>query len=285
MATFTNQATLTYNGQTVNSNIVTGEITETITAQKAATTTDYRPGDIVTYSVSIQNTGTTPYNGLTVTDDLGEYTVGTITATPLTYTGEPVLYYVNGVPQAAPTTSTANGLTISGINIPAGGNALLFYRVRVNEFANPTTGSVITNTATIAGAGLSTAVTASAAVTANATASLTILKELSPNPVLENGILTYTFTIQNTGAAPADAAAGVVITDDFTPALEAPITVTINGATVTDTGNYTYNAATGLFTTTAGAVTVPAATYTQDSVTGAWTVVPGVTTVTVSGRI
>lgn len=34
MATFTNQATLTYNGGTVNSNIVTGELVQVLTASK-----------------------------------------------------------------------------------------------------------------------------------------------------------------------------------------------------------------------------------------------------------
>lgn len=36
MATFTNQATLTYNGGTVNSNIVTGELVQVLTASKTA---------------------------------------------------------------------------------------------------------------------------------------------------------------------------------------------------------------------------------------------------------
>ena len=34
MATFTNQATLTYNGQTTTSNVTVGELTETLTAAK-----------------------------------------------------------------------------------------------------------------------------------------------------------------------------------------------------------------------------------------------------------
>ena len=34
MATFTNQATLTYNGQTTTSNVTVGELTETLTAPR-----------------------------------------------------------------------------------------------------------------------------------------------------------------------------------------------------------------------------------------------------------
>ena len=36
MATFTNQATLTYNGQTTTSNVTVGELVETLTAAKTA---------------------------------------------------------------------------------------------------------------------------------------------------------------------------------------------------------------------------------------------------------
>ena len=46
MATFTNQATLTYNGGTVNSNIVTGELVQVLTASKTAAAESYRTGDL-----------------------------------------------------------------------------------------------------------------------------------------------------------------------------------------------------------------------------------------------
>ena len=41
MATFTNQATLTYNGQTTTSNVTVGELTETLTAAKTAVVPTY----------------------------------------------------------------------------------------------------------------------------------------------------------------------------------------------------------------------------------------------------
>ena len=71
MATFTNQATLTYNGTTTASNIVTGEILEVLSAQKNAVVDAYTAGDDITYVVSILNTGQAPLTGLTLTDDLG----------------------------------------------------------------------------------------------------------------------------------------------------------------------------------------------------------------------
>ena len=71
MQTFSNQATLTYNGTTIASNVVQGELIEVLSAAKTATTDSYETGETVTYAVSIVNTGTTPYNGITVTDNLG----------------------------------------------------------------------------------------------------------------------------------------------------------------------------------------------------------------------
>ena len=99
MATFTNQATLTYNGTTTASNIVTGEILEVLSAQKNAVVDAYTAGDDITYVVSILNTGQAPLTGLTLTDDLGAYTFGAQTLTPLTYTNGSLRYYVNGVLQ------------------------------------------------------------------------------------------------------------------------------------------------------------------------------------------
>ena len=113
---------------------------------------------------------------------------------------------------------------------------------------------------------------------------LTILKALNPTTVVENGQITYTFTLENTGTETASAAAGVVLSDTFTPPLN-DISVTLNGDAWPAAGNYTYNAATGAFATVAGRITVPAAAYSQNAATGLWTVTPGVTTVTVTGTI
>ncbi len=285
MAQFTNQATITYNGITVNSNIVTGEITQVLSVQKEATTEDYIAGEIVTYVVSIQNSGTTDYTGLPITDNLGEYPFGTGTVVPLTYEGGPILYLVNGQAQASPTVTAGPPLVITGINVPAGGNAVVIYRARANEIAPLTTGNTITNIATVTGGGLTEAIEDSNIVTAQGGPVLSIFKELTPTTVVENGQITYTFTIQNTGTEAADETDGVVITDIFTPILEVPITVTLNGTVLSQTGNYTYDATTGRFETVAGVITVPAATVTQNPATGAYSVTPGTTVVTVTGTI
>ena len=60
---FQNMATLTYTGGTVNSNIVTGELREVLTAAKTAVRENYEPGGTVTYVVSLTNSGVTPLTG------------------------------------------------------------------------------------------------------------------------------------------------------------------------------------------------------------------------------
>lgn len=285
MAQFTNQATLSYNGMTVSSNIVTGEITQVLELQKKAVIDSYRADDTLTYVLTLRNTGTADYTDLTVTDDLGAYAFGGGTLTPLTYTGDPVLYYVGGVLQAAPTVTAGPPLVISGLRVPAGQSTVLIYRARVNAYANPGAEAQIRNTASLTGGGLAEAVTAEETVTAVAAPQLTILKSVSPTSVAENGELLYTFILQNTGTAPADAGAALTVTDTFNPILRAPLTVALNGDVWPQEGNYTYSAATGEFATVAGRITVPAAAYTQNPATGIWSVTPGTTTLTVSGSL
>ena len=160
------------------------------------------------------NSGTTAFNGITVTDNLGEYLFNTRELTPLTYIPGTVKYYANGILQATPAVTAGPPLTITGITVPAGGNVTLTYEAEVNSYAPLAAEASITNTATIAGAGV-TPVTVNETVNAASGPLLTITKSVSPVPVTENGTLTYTFLIQNLGNTAADAATGVVITDTF----------------------------------------------------------------------
>ncbi len=283
MATFTNQATLTYNGNVITSNVATGEIVEVLSATKTAVIDTYTQGSEITYVVNIVNSGNIGFTGLTVTDNLGAYTFGLTSLTPLTYVDGSVQYYVNGVLQADPTVTAGPPLTISGISVPANGVVTIIYVTRTNQFAPLGTADTIVNTATVSGGGL-TDITATETVTPESGARLTITKNLSPTTVTENGQLTYTFTIQNTGNTPITAADSVTITDTFNPILSG-LSVSFNGTTWSTPANYTYSEATGEFATTLGQVTVPAATYTQNPLTGAWVIEPGVSVLTVTGTI
>ena len=63
MATFSNQATLRYNGNVVNSNITTGELLEVLAASKTAVINNYSQGSEITYVINIVNSGTVNFTG------------------------------------------------------------------------------------------------------------------------------------------------------------------------------------------------------------------------------
>ena len=283
MATFTNQATLRYNGNVVNSNITTGELLEVLSATKTAVIDTYNQGSDITYVINIVNSGAITFTGLTVTDNLGEYTFGTGTLVPLDYVDGSVRYYVNGVLQTAPTVMAGPPLSISGLLVPANGVTTIIYVARTNQYAPLDLDGVVTNTALISGGGI-TEITVTETVTPESGARLTIAKSICPRTITENSRLTYTFVIQNTGNTAAVATDNVGITDTFNPILT-DLTVTFNDVTWTENVNYTYDETTGTFVTIPGQITVPAAVYTQDPVTGEWIVEPGVSVLTVTGTV
>lgn len=284
MATFTNRATLSYNGTVRTSNITTGELVEVLAITKTALAESYDLYDSVTYIVSITNSGTAAFNGLTLTDDLGGYDFGGNTVYPLAFTEGSVRVFVNGALVPAPTVTAGPPLSIPGINVPAGGNVIVVYEAETTEFAPPAAGSTITNTVTAAGDGLAAPITAAETVTVTSGPNLIISKSLSPTVVSDNSRLTYTFVVQNLGNEDAVATDNVTITDTFNPILT-DIVVTLNGAVLTEGTDYTYNEATGEFATAAGLITVPAAVFTQDPVSGEWVTDPGSAVLTVTGTI
>lgn len=282
MATFTNQATLSYNGIRVSSNVATGEMLEVLEISKTAAPDTYVPGDELTYSVALVNTGNTTLSGITLTDDLGGYTFGTVgTVYPLSFVEDSVIYYINGAVQPAPNVVPGPPMSISGINIPAGGNAVIVYRANITEYAPLESDAQVVNTVT-AGTAPESLATASETVTAASVANLDITKSMSPTVVSENDTITYTFDITNTGNTAADTT--VVLSDTFNPVLS-DISVHLNGVELTAGTQYTYDETTGEFETIAGVISVPAATYTQAADTGVITVSPGTTVMTVSGTI
>ena len=283
MASFTNQAQLTYRDTVTNSNVATGEILEVVSVTKTAVSNIYSAQGTITYIVSIVNTGATNITGLTVTDNLGAYAFGESTLVPLTYADGTIKYYVNGAIQPAPTVSGTDPLTVSGISVPANGNTTLVYEVLANEYAPLSLDSSITNTVNVSGGGI-TPISDDETVNVINAPSLSITKSICPVPVNNNGTVTYTFVIENTGNTPVIATDNAFITDVFNPALTG-VSATFNGAPWVLGTDYTYDEATGVFESVAGSITVPAATFTQDPVTGVITVTPGTSTVTVTGTI
>ena len=284
MASFTNQAILSYNGGSVASNVVTGQLVSPLTVTKTAVVDSYTANDSVTYVVSIVNNGSTCFDNLTLSDDLGAFTAAGQTLYPLRYTEGSVAWFTNGIRQPDPTATAGPPLVITGIRVPAGGNAIVIYEAETTAAAPLAAGSEITNTVTVTGDGIGTPLTAQAVITAANQAELSISKSLSPATVEENGRLTYTFVIRNSGNTEAGADENLVISDTFDPILK-DLTVTMDGAPMVTRTGYTYDPSTGVFATVAGQITVPAATFSQRTDTGEWQIVPGETTVTVTGTI
>ncbi len=284
MAQFTNQAQLSYNGVTVNSNVAVGEIEETLSITKTALSSTYGRDDTVSYVVSLINSGTTQIGPLTLTDDLGSYEYNTATLYPLTYVPQSIRLFVNGRLETAPSVTGTSPLVIGGITLPASGNAVIIYESRTNSAAPLDVGSSVTNTVTASGVALADDITASEVISAENAPELAITKTVEPVPVSSNGRVTYTFLIQNKGNTGTVASDAVVLTDTFDPKLT-NLTVELNGTPLVDGVSYTYNADTGVFATESGVITVDAASYSRDVASGLWTISPAVATLTVSGNI
>ncbi|HAS37206.1 MAG TPA: hypothetical protein DCS04_01080 [Ruminococcaceae bacterium] len=284
MALFTNQATLSYNDNVVNSNIVTGEIVQVLTVSKTALSDTYERDKTITYIVNIVNSSDSDFTNLSINDNLGEYSFNSGSLVPLTYVNNSIRYFINGDLQTAPTVTSVSPLIATNITVPANGNATVVYSATANEFAPLDVESEITNTVTVNGASLSSPITANETITLETGPILSITKALCPLSVPENGALTYTFVIRNTGFTEADNSDDLVIRDVFDPRINIT-SVILNGVPLSSGTDYTYDQSTGEFVTVAGKITVPAATFVQDSVSGAYSVTPGATTLTVTGTV
>ena len=179
MAIFSNQASLSYQGTVTSSNVAYGEILEVLTASKTAVEGSYLQNGLVTYAVTLRNTGSTALNGISLSDDLGGYEQNGTTVYPLTYEDGSVKLFVDGVLQAAPAVTAGPPLVIGGISIPGGGDAVLIYQARANAFADPTPDGVIVNTVSASGVGVNAPVTATETVTARVAPMLSISKSIS----------------------------------------------------------------------------------------------------------
>ena len=286
MATFFNQASISFNGYVTNSNVTAGEVIDTLAVTKTAISENYGASDGVVYAVSIVNGGTSPITDITLTDDLGAYTAGDSTVVPLDYIDGSARLYINGALAPAPTVVAGPPLVFSGISIPAGANALLLYEARTNAYAPLGEGSSINNTvsATTALPCVEGPIEASATIPVEEFIALSITKSICPDTVASCEEVNYSFVLQNAGNRAVVATDNVIVSDTFVPALS-NITVTFNGNELTEGTDYTYDETTGEFATLPGVITIPAAVFSQDTETGVVTTTPGSSLLTVSGTV
>ena len=255
-----NQASLTYlyggtNQGTALSNVATTNLEGPVTINKTALQDTYRGGTQITYIVTITNSGECGSVGYTLTDDLGTFTNGTCTSTPLNYVG-PAQLYVGGQFYSVLTPTVAQGLVTFDIPaLPCNTSAMLIYVAEVNECANLAVGASIENTVTLTGGNLCESLTDTNVIDVAVYADVDIIKSMTPNPFVSGGTLTYTFDLFNYGNTEAT---DIVLTDVFNPAPES-IAITVNGE-VLSPALYSYTNGVLTIPATAG-VTIPAADF------------------------
>lgn len=282
MPIFENQATLSYNNMSVNSNIVRGEVAESLIVEKAALSPTYSPHDKVTFTISIRNTGTSE-NTYAVSDDLGAYDYRGNTFSPLTYVNDTLQLFVNGELQPIPAVYGTSPLVIPGITVPAGGSAVIIYSAYINGYAPVCTDACITNTVSVTSEGPCSA-EAHVCISPAAEPVLSIEKTLMPCRLSDcTEPVCYTITISNSGPVPAVATDNAVISDRFDPVLNIT-SVSFNGNEWSEGMHYTYNEITGEFATIPGQITIPAASFTRNPETCEWIVTPGTATLVIHGN-
>ena len=196
-----------------------------LTITKTADTATATPGQTITYTITLANTGPTPYTGETITDNLSTVLTDATYNNDATTTGTGTLTYTD------PT------LTWTG-DLPTGTTATITYTVTIK---NPDPGDkniYNTVTATALGNNCPTGST-DPACTSRVTVlvpALTITKTAGAPTVVAGATTTYTITITNTGQTPYTAA---TLTDDLTGVLD---DATYNTDATTTTGTLAYTA-------------------------------------------
>ena len=174
----------------------------------------YSPGELLTYIVTLRNTGAFPLCSLEITDNLGAWAPQGVSLNPLSYEG-PLRLYVEGcfVSCISPACISGESAVFSILYLAPGAEAALVYHMRVNEKAPLAAGSVITSTVGISAENLPETITASHTIPVRAFAPLQIEKAVfSPKTGDGAGQYKHVYTLFNPGLQPAERA---VITDDI----------------------------------------------------------------------
>jgi uncharacterized repeat protein (TIGR01451 family) len=202
--TFTNVATVAAPAGVVDPNPAndTAQVSGDSPSLQFAKTVDNtapRSGETVTYTVTVENTGTVPYTNATFSDDLADVvddaTIGTITASTGTATFDAPTQTLNwvGTVSAAATATVTYQVTIG--NPPPGNQSM------VNAVSS-----------TAGGSNCLPGTTTAPCSTTVAIAHLTIAKSVSPTTAKPGGVVGFAISITNDGTADYT---GLVLDDDL----------------------------------------------------------------------
>lgn len=268
-----NQATIAYNYNTSSASAASNTVATTVldeytlTANKYAVNSVYRPGDYTAYASSIVNTGNGSLYSVTVSDDLA--------SGYLTYVDDSLKVFYNGnLVSVTPTTTNPLVFTLPN-TMNTNDDYVYVYMATVSDTI-PSTVTSITNNQTVTaregsvtGTLLTVSPTPSATTTLDSYADLSIVKSTDSSSVTSGDALTYQFTITNSGNVEAT---DVVLTDQLPTGFTiTSITSTTDGVTTTySSSDYTLNATTNTLTlpnSTGTPITVPAATTSGNGTT------------------
>ena len=193
-------------GSAGNSNVVTTQVNHadlisTGNFIKSASPVNADVGDVITYTITVHNTGNIPANNVVITDPIPAgttYVPGSVTGT-VAFTGDPTTAITLTAPLAASATATFTfqvkiGATVPATN-PIPNTAAIAYTYTVDP-NDPDGASATGNSNTVY------------VQVSNAT--LITKKSVSEQIAYIGDTLTYSFSITNTGNVPAD---HVVLTD------------------------------------------------------------------------
>jgi uncharacterized repeat protein (TIGR01451 family) len=236
-----NQANISYDysGAKSSQNAVSNTVTTTLldeyslTANKSVLNQTFRPGNIITYILSMENNGRGDLYNLTLTDNLGSDT----NVKPMSFLN--AILYVNNYPvEITPVLSPDQSVTFQ-ISSPflSGDNAMIIYNTMVDSDLSSSVSS-ITNSVTVTangGSSSGTVVTVdpnpSTTINIENYAQLSISKQSDKETITSGETLTYTFTLNNIGNEEAD---NIILTDTLPQNfLVTQVTSTTNGNTTT----------------------------------------------------
>ena len=287
MPTIENFATVSYTSSGISetkiSNLAEVELGSSIGFTKSTVGQSYTEGSTITYILTISNTSLAAITNVNITDDLGTVACEENEITPLTF-NSPAVLLINGEDRTellGVDSSLPQRVIFTIDSLPANSVANIIYTATVNEYASLEADSYIENTAELTSDSQCANSSASAIINVISAANVSVFKQMSPNPVVCGGTITYTIRIYNYGNVEAE---NVVLTDTFNPA-PANITVSRDGTVLIGT-DYTYIDGTLTIPATGSVnVTVPAATFVRDPETCVVSVDPGVVEYVIRGTI
>ena len=221
-------------------------LTPGLTIVKTASVAIAVPGQTVTYTITVTDSGQTPYTGATLTD-------------PLAGVLDDAAYNGDAAATAGSVSYASPNLTWTG-DLAVGATATITYSVTVN---NPDTGNgILTGTITSPTAGSNCPVgnTRTRCTATVDISQLTIVNTASTSTSTPGGVVGYTITATNSGQATLT---GATLTAAFVPDLD---DATYNGDAAATTGSITLGAS-GASLTWTGNLAVGAAVTITFSVT------------------